>query len=80
MNFSTWRPIGEVEKKSLNAWFQPTKPIWTIFFLWHDFLEYPSFPLLKKLFPSLFEKIDVSNFHCESCNLAKHHCKSFPIK
>lgn len=49
-------------------------------FLWHNCLGHPQFTLLKKLFPKLFQKIDVSNLHCESCMLAKHHSSIFPIK
>ena len=35
------------------------------------------FGYLKKLFPSLFAKVDVSSFHCDVCELAKSHRASF---
>ncbi|KAF5939522.1 hypothetical protein HYC85_023781 [Camellia sinensis] len=41
--------------------------------LWHCRLGHPSFLLLKHLFPSVFEKNNVSDFQCESCQLGKHH-------
>ena len=34
---------------------------------------------MKKLFPSLFAKFDVSNFKCDVCELAKSHHASFPL-
>ena len=49
-------------------------------YLWHHRLGHPRFTLLKKLFPKLFQKIDVSNLHCESCMFTKHHRSIFPIK
>jgi hypothetical protein len=45
--------------------------------LWHRRLGHPSFHYLLKLFPSLFSKVNVSSFHCDSCLLAKHHHTSF---
>jgi hypothetical protein len=45
--------------------------------LWHIRLDHPSFRYLLKLFPSLFLKINVSSFHCDSCLLAKHYRTSF---
>ena len=38
-----------------------------------------SFGYLKKLFPSLFTKCDISSFHCDICELAKIHYTSFPL-
>ena len=53
--------------------------------LWHN--PHPTPPpththpaFVKKVVPSLVEKINISKFHCEPCTLAKHHCVSFPIK
>ena len=46
--------------------------------IWHCRLGHPSFPYLKKLFPSLFKNNDV--FECEVCQLAKHMCSNFPAK
>ena len=37
------------------------------------------FSLLKKKFPLLFNKLDVNSFHCEVCQLAKHHRVPFPL-
>lgn len=48
--------------------------------LWHRRLGHPSFPLLEKMFPSLFTNNKVGKFHCEICELAKHHRVSFPLK
>lgn len=46
--------------------------------LWHKRLGHSSFSYLHKLFLSLFSKVQVSNFHCDSCVLTKHHQTSFP--
>ncbi|KAK2984954.1 hypothetical protein RJ640_013380 [Escallonia rubra] len=47
--------------------------------LWHRRLGHALFGYLKKLFPSLFTKYDVSSFQCEVCELAKSHRVSFPL-
>jgi hypothetical protein len=47
--------------------------------LWHRRLGHPSFQYLQHLFPSLFSKVNVSNFHSEPCIYAKNHCVSFPL-
>ncbi|CAL9016784.1 unnamed protein product [Prunus brigantina] len=39
--------------------------------LWHKRLGHPSFQYLQILFPSLFAKVHVSDFHCETCIFAK---------
>ena len=31
------------------------------------------------MFPHLFQGLDISEFHCETCELATHTCVSFPI-
>ena len=31
------------------------------------------------MFPHFFQWLDISEFHCETCELAKHTCVSFPI-
>lgn len=41
--------------------------------LWQYRLGHPSFPYLKKLFPSLFNGLNCSEFHCENCILSKSH-------
>ncbi|CAL9005162.1 unnamed protein product [Prunus brigantina] len=41
--------------------------------LWHKRLGHASFGYLKKLFPSLFSNLHVSNFQCDTCKLAKSH-------
>nr|KYP51612.1 Retrovirus-related Pol polyprotein from transposon TNT 1-94 [Cajanus cajan] len=40
--------------------------------LHHCCLGHPSFRVIKLLFPSLFNKLDVESLHCEVCELAKH--------
>ncbi|KAJ9535774.1 hypothetical protein OSB04_un001074 [Centaurea solstitialis] len=54
-------------KKELDIW------------LYHRRFGHTSFGYLKRLFPTLFEKCDVSKFHCEVCELAKSHRASFPL-
>ncbi|KAM1198463.1 hypothetical protein ACFX2H_009809 [Malus domestica] len=46
--------------------------------LWHRRLGHASFGYLRRLFPSLFLKNDVSSFKCGVCELAKSHHTSFP--
>lgn len=41
-------------------------------------MAHPSFFYLHKLFLYLFSKIYVTNFHCDSYVLVKHHRTSFP--
>lgn len=48
--------------------------------LWHRRLGHSSFGYVKKLFPSLFSKLDVSMFRCDVCELAKSHRASFPLR
>ncbi|KAJ9682154.1 hypothetical protein PVL29_018172 [Vitis rotundifolia] len=47
--------------------------------LMHRRLGHASFGYLKKLFPSLFVKSDISSFRCDICELAKSHRASFPL-
>ena len=42
-------------------------------------LGHPPFSLLKTMFPSLFKNVNVIDFHCDTCELAKHHRVSFPL-
>ena len=58
---------SEGEKKKSEIW------------LWHRRLGHGSFGYLKKLFPSLIVKFDVSSFCCDVCELAKIHHASFPL-
>ncbi|KAJ9671110.1 hypothetical protein PVL29_027210 [Vitis rotundifolia] len=58
---------SEEEKKKSEIW------------SWHRRLGHTSFGYLKKLFPSLFAKSDISSFHCDICELAKSHRASFPL-
>ncbi|KAJ9697399.1 hypothetical protein PVL29_009289 [Vitis rotundifolia] len=58
---------SEGEKKKSKIW------------LWHRRLGHASFGYLKKLFPSLFAKSDISGFRCDICELAKSHHASFPL-
>ena len=48
--------------------------------LWHHRLRHPSFPYLKKLFPSLFKGLNCSEFHCENCILSKSHRTIYPSR
>ena len=57
--------VSEGEKKKSKIW------------LWHRHLGHASFGYLKKLFPSLFARSDVSGSHCDICELAKSHHASF---
>ena len=45
--------------------------------LWHWHLGNPNFLYLKRLFPSLFKNINMSQFNCEVRELAKHQCYVF---
>ena len=45
-------------------------------FLWHYRLGHPSFVKLKETLPWL----NLSEFHCESCELGKHHRSSCPSR
>ena len=56
---------SEEEKKKSEIW------------LWHRCLGHAFFGYLKKLFPSLFAKRDISGFRCDICELAKSHRVSF---
>ena len=44
--------------------------------LWHCRLGHPSFVKLKETLPWL----NLSEFHCESCELGKHHRSSYPSR
>lgn len=46
--------------------------------LWHHILGHASFGYLRRLFPSLILKSDVSSFKCGVCELAISHRTSFP--
>ena len=58
---------SEGEKKKSEIW------------LWLRRLGHASFGYLKKLFPSLFAKSDLSGFRCDICELAKNHRALFPL-
>ena len=47
--------------------------------LWHKRLGHASFGYLQKLFPQLFSQLNVSDFKCDICELAKSHRVPFPI-
>ena len=49
--------------------------------IWLDHLHlgHPSFSVLKVMFPYLFQGSYISEFHCETCELAKHTYISFLI-
>ena len=44
----------------------------------HFRLGHPNFQYLKYLFQKVFINKDPSSFHCEICELAKHHHAFFP--
>lgn len=52
------------------------KKIW----LWHRRLGHASFGYLKLLFPYLCSQFAASDFHCETCVLAKSHRISYPLR
>ena len=47
--------------------------------LYHLRLGHQSFRVLKVMFPYLFQGSDISEFYCETYELAKHTRVSFPI-
>ncbi|RDX95419.1 hypothetical protein CR513_22065, partial [Mucuna pruriens] len=49
-----------------------------VVWLHHLHLGHPSFNILKLMFPQLFQGLDVSKFHCDACELAKHTRVPFP--
>lgn len=46
--------------------------------LWHQRLGHPSFHYMSKMFPDIFPNKDVSQFMCDTCEIAKHHRLPFP--
>lgn len=48
--------------------------------LWYNRLGHPSFPYLKKLFPSLFRNKNINSFRCETCQFAKHTSVPHPVQ
>ncbi|KAL4569195.1 hypothetical protein LXL04_024829 [Taraxacum kok-saghyz] len=57
-----------------HSWNKKELDIW----LYHRRFGHTSFNYLKRLFPNLFVKCDVSKFRCEICELAKSHSASYP--
>ena len=51
----------------------------TEIWLWHRRLGHVSFSYIQKLFPGLFKRIDLSNYCCHVCELAKSHQTLFPF-
>ncbi|RDX72977.1 hypothetical protein CR513_47468, partial [Mucuna pruriens] len=49
-----------------------------VVWLHHLHLGHPSFHIPKLMFPQLFQGLDVSKFHCDVCELAKHTRVPFP--
>lgn len=47
--------------------------------LHHFRFGHPSFRVLNVMFPSLFKGLNITDFHCDVCELAKHTRVSFPI-
>ena len=48
-------------------------------FLFHCRLGHPSFGVIKVLFPSLFNKVDIESLHCDVCEFAKHERSPFSL-
>ena len=48
--------------------------------LYHLRPGHPSFRVLKVMFPYLFQGSDINEFHCETCELARHTRVPFPIR
>ena len=46
--------------------------------LHHYYLGHPSFFTLRVMFPALFRGLDVKNFQCSVCELAKHKRVTYP--
>ena len=71
-----WRATDGIGKAHQSAsGYTSKEQIW----LWHQRLGHSLFTYLHKLFPSSFFKLDISSFHCEICELAKHHRVSFSL-
>lgn len=47
--------------------------------LYHLRLGHPSFRVLRFMLPHLFQGLDISEFHCDICELTKRTRVSFPI-
>ena len=47
--------------------------------LHHLQLGHPPFPLLKSMFPKLFHDLNASDFHCDICEISKHHRVPYAI-
>jgi hypothetical protein len=52
----------------------PAAQIW----LQHKRLGHPPFPLMKRMFPSLFSNQSVESFKCDICQFSKHTRTTFP--
>src|ERR1044072_6722161 len=48
--------------------------------LQHCRLGHPSFRVIKLLFPSFFNKLDMESLHCEVCELVKHQRLPFRVR
>ncbi len=49
------------------------------FWLHHYRLGHASFRILKIMFPTLFTRLTIEEFHCDICEFAKHKRTNFPI-
>ena len=45
-----------------------------------SFLVFHLFSSLKRMFPTIFGKLDIQSFHCYVCEFTKHHHVSFPSR
>ena len=72
-----WK-IGDSISQALITTNNPSKvyQIW----LWHKWLGHPLIFIMEKMFLTLFGKTKSYDFHCEVCELVKHHHVPFPIR
>ena len=73
----SWYSGGERQQASLvkDDFINKREHVW----LCHKRLGHPSFSYLRKLFLSLFTRFDFSDFHCETCVMAKSHRTTFHL-
>ena len=77
--------LDKFEKQTAPKWSHPLtylsgqyQPHKDTSWLHHYRLGHPAFSTLKIMFPSLFTNLDISKFHCDICELAKHKHAVFP--
>ncbi|RDX66851.1 hypothetical protein CR513_54342, partial [Mucuna pruriens] len=75
MIFITLKPKSSRRKIYLSLLSSSNKDV---VWLYHLRLGHLPFNILKLMFPQLFQGLDISKFHCDVCELAKHTCVPFP--